>query len=99
MKTRSRPQTIPNFLLATVTAGALLGLSALLGGCATKPSGKGWIVLFDGRSAPGAFRGFRQSNFPTNSWTAENGVLKSIPGNGVDLITREKFLDFQLELD
>lgn len=99
MKTRSLPHPSPNFLLGAVAACGLLCLSALLTGCATKSSGKGWITLFDGRSATGSFRGFRQSNFPTNSWIVENGVLKTVRGNGVDLITREKFLDFQLELD
>jgi hypothetical protein len=44
------------------------------------------------------FRGFHQQGFPTN-WVCENGVLRSLKGASVDLITREKFKDFELELD
>lgn len=44
------------------------------------------------------FRGFHQQSFPTN-WICDNGILRSVKGPGTDLITREKFKNFELELD
>jgi hypothetical protein len=46
-----------------------------------------------------AFRGFHQDSFPEGYWTCQDGVLRSIPGKRVDLITREKYEDFELQLD
>jgi hypothetical protein len=46
-----------------------------------------------------AFRGFHRDSFPQGYWTCEDGVLRSIRGMRNDLITREKFEDFDLELD
>jgi len=45
------------------------------------------------------FRGFHQQSFPTNWVCEEGGVLRSFAGPGTDLITREKFTDFDLTLD
>ena len=50
-------------------------------------------------SLTNAFRGFHQDSFPATYWTCENGVLRSMPGRKLDLITREKYEDFDLELD
>ena len=58
----------------------------------------GWTVLFDGQSTA-AFRGFKQDSFPTNSWVIDDGTLKSLPSRQVDLITREKYENFALELE
>ena len=67
-------------------------------GCATSAPGSRWITLFDGGSV-GSFRGFHMHEFPTNKWTVENKNLKSIPGRGTDLITVNKYKDFELTLD
>ena len=76
-----------------------LALCILLAGCAgPKPGHEAWTVLFDG-SSTAAFRGFHMDSFPKEQWTVEDGLLKSIPGKGVDLISREKFEDFDLELE
>jgi hypothetical protein len=45
-----------------------------------------------------AFRGFHQQSFPTN-WICEDGLLRSVPGRGVDLITVENYEDFDFELE
>ncbi len=45
-----------------------------------------------------AFRGYQSKSFPTN-WVCENGVLRCVPGTRVDLVTIEKYEDFDLELD
>lgn len=73
----------------------------LLGGigCAL-PSGKQSVMVLDtGDRITRAFRGFHQDSFPTDFWTCEDGDLRSIPGKRVDLITREKFEDFEFECD
>ncbi len=46
------------------------------------------------------FRGFKQSGFPWSSWQVEDGFLRSIPGGTpVDLLTREKYGDFEFEME
>jgi len=73
----------------------------LVGACCTTANNEAkseWKVLFDGKSTD-AFRGFKQAAFPTNSWVIEEGALKSLPTRKVDLITREQYENFELELD
>lgn len=57
--------------------------------------------LFSGeqQSYQNVFRGFHQSDFPVGKWVVDGPVLKSVAGQGVDLITREKYRDFELDLD
>lgn len=50
-------------------------------------------------SFPDAFRGFHQDGFPAGKWVVDGPILKSVEGNGVDLITKEKYRDFELDLD
>jgi hypothetical protein len=58
-----------------------------------------WIVLFDGSSTD-AWRGFQRQNFPVDGWKIENGSLKTIVGGDqCDIITREKYKDFELEVE
>lgn len=78
-----------------------LASSLLVSGCSTAArtgEKSGWKVLFDGKSTD-AFRGFRQASFPTNSWVVDGGALKSLPRRQVDLITRETYENFELELE
>jgi len=78
-----------------------LATSFLAGGCSTNAhnAGKsGWKVLFDGKSTD-TFRGFKQASFPTNSWVVEADALKSLSEKEVDLITREPYENFELELE
>ena len=59
-----------------------------------------WIILFDG-STTDAWRGFKKETLPAG-WKAENGLLiTSGEGGdlGGDIITKEKFEDFILELE
>lgn len=75
--------------------------SPLLGGCSTSANNEAkseWKALFDGKCTD-AFRGFRQASFPTNSWVIDGGALKSLPARKVDLITREQYENFELELE
>ena len=59
-----------------------------------------WKVLFDGTNLSN-FRGYHQKN-PSGSWTIESGILKFKKKKGAiggDLMTRDKFQFFDLELD
>jgi hypothetical protein len=78
---------------------ATLG-SALLLACAAHSADKdGWIALFDGRSTD-QLRGYKTNTFPDQKWKVEEGTLHALPGRGgVDLVTVEKFKDFELELE
>ena len=58
-----------------------------------------WKVLFDGKSTD-AWRGFRQDSFPDKTWTVEEKTLRTIVGSeSRDIITREKYGDFELKLE
>jgi 3-keto-disaccharide hydrolase len=57
-----------------------------------------WQVLFDGRSTE-ALRGYGMDGFPAEGWLVADGELRTIPGPGVDLITRDEFTDFELEFE
>ncbi len=77
------------FLLAVVLA-ASLPLPAF---CAD------WIVLFDGTSTA-AWRGFKKTDFPAKGWEVVDGSLHVKGGGGAgDLVTRQKFRDFELEFE
>lgn len=77
-------------------AGSALAAFATLVACHSPAPETG--ALNSCSAITSTFRGFRQESFPTN-WVCENGILRSLPGKSVDLITREKYRDFELELD
>jgi Domain of Unknown Function (DUF1080) len=57
-----------------------------------------WQVLFDG-AATDALRGYGIDGFPSDRWVVEDGELRTVPGSGIDLITRDTFGDFELEFE
>jgi hypothetical protein len=57
---------------------------------------EGWTALFDGTSMA-AWRGYQQDSMPPG-WRIENGTLTKDTVTG-DIITREQFGDFELELE
>ncbi len=58
-----------------------------------------WRVLFDGTSTD-AWRGFRRESFPAGGWLLDHGALKTVVGGDrCDIVTRERFRDFELELE
>lgn len=80
--------------LLTCAALALLVLPA----CNSTGSkdGPGWRPLFDGHSTAG-WRAFGKTEFPAQGWVVEDGWLKHLAkGGGGDLITTEKFTDFEV---
>lgn len=72
----------------------------------TEPVDDGWITLFDGESVDN-FRGYKSDSFPEQGWRiTEEGWLQCIGsgageagGAGGDIITREMYEDFELELE
>jgi hypothetical protein len=64
----------------------------------------GWRLLWDGKTTDG-WRGARLQEFPKNGWTIKNGELIVNETGGAestaggDIVTREKFADFELQLD
>ena len=65
---------------------------------------RGWKFLFDGKSSNG-WRSAKGSDFPNKGWNITNGqlIIESSDGsesrNGGDIVTIEKFQNFELELD
>ena len=59
-------------------------------------SAAGWRSLFDGRSLAG-WRGYRSQTMP-DGWVAKDGMLVR-EGSGGDIITTERFGNFELTLD
>lgn len=59
-----------------------------------------WTVLFDGKNAD-LWRGYHRDGFPSDCWVIENGTLRTLPHKPgpVDLITKEEYGDFELELE
>ena len=56
----------------------------------------GWKLLFDGQSSKG-WRGYRLTSMPSKGWRVENGILRKVGGErGGDIITEERFSDFDL---
>ena len=78
------------------SAGAAAGDGATSPGRAGASQSGGWRSLLEG-SSPGAWRGFRSDTVPPG-WRVEGGVLAKDEPVG-DLISRDQFGDFELELD
>lgn len=58
----------------------------------------GWITLFDGTDLS-AWRGYRRTDAP-GGWQVREGLLTFVPGvEGGDLVSRDQFDDFELQLD
>ncbi|MFW6157476.1 MAG: 3-keto-disaccharide hydrolase [Balneolaceae bacterium] len=60
---------------------------------------EGWELLFNGESAE-HWRGYNQEDFPEEGWEVEDGVLTvAEPGQGGDIITRNKYENFEFEIE
>ena len=57
-----------------------------------------WQVLFEG-AATDALRGYGMDGFPADRWVVEAGELRTVPGSGIDVVTRDRFGDFELEFE
>jgi hypothetical protein len=63
---------------------------------ATPPAEPGWTYLFDG-SSTAAWRGYQRDSMPPG-WRIQDGTLTKDTVTG-DIITRDQFGDFELELE
>lgn len=65
---------------------------------------EGWQLLWDGKTTDG-WRSARSDKFPEHGWEIKDGVLSVLPSggaesaNGGDIVTREKFANFELVAD
>ena len=82
------------FFWAGLAAAAAFGILSGAAGAASKAR-----VLFDGTNTD-AWRGFKRDSFPSKGWGVENGTLFPIVGGDrVDLVTKDVYRDFDLELE
>jgi hypothetical protein len=64
----------------------------------------GWQLLWDGKTSDG-WRSARSDVFPAKGWQIKEGVLSVLKsdgsegGRGGDIVTREKYSDFELRVD
>lgn len=63
----------------------------------------GWILLFDGKT-PSSWINAKTGIFPLSGWDISDGTLSvnpdsKKPGEGGDIVTKEKYRDFELVLD
>jgi len=97
---------------ARIGCASLLGLLLIAASCATSSDnrGEGPVTLRDQSLHPAfsgvrheaydeVFRGWHELRFPTRDWVVEGAVLKSLKGPEVDLITRDKYESFILDVD
>ena len=71
----------------------------ILVGIMTAAAAGDWRVLFDGKNTD-AWRAYKREGFPDKGWAAKDGMLYPIPfGERVDLITKDVYKDFELELE
>ena len=66
---------------------------------AQKKQTPAWEMLFDGNEVS-KWRGINSNDFPSASWAIIDHELRTIPGKTfADIITKEKYSDFELELE
>ena len=62
----------------------------------------GWMLLFDGKTT-GGWRGALKNAIPDKGWVVNEGVLEVLPkdegGGGGDIVTEDKFGNFELVFD
>lgn len=84
----------------SATQGAMQGAMQTTGAggmaASAASDSAGWHSLFDGKSLA-AFRGYKMDTMPSG-WHIENGTLAK-SGPGEDIITRDKYGDFELAFD
>ena len=65
---------------------------------------EGWELLFDGITTS-SWKGYNKGTFPDKGWKVANGMLKVLKsgteeaGHGGDIVTVDKFENFELSLD
>ncbi|MBV2246246.1 MAG: DUF1080 domain-containing protein [Lentimicrobium sp.] len=57
-----------------------------------------WEILFDGKNTD-KWKGVNCDTFPSDGWAIEDGALVLTGKNGGDIITKDRYKDFELVLD
>lgn len=85
-----------NRFMLLMTAALLMGAA----GCAKENQSSQWITLFDGTNVD-AWRLLNGPDFPKTGWKIQDGLLVFEPDKkrSGDIITKEQFSDFELELE
>jgi hypothetical protein len=89
------------FLTFVIVCSAVAAFGAGLNTLTQQEIAEGWKLLFDGQTTNG-WRGYARRDFPTNRWQIEDGCLcieKTGHVDSGDLVTTEKFGDFDLEFE
>ncbi|HET9985602.1 MAG TPA: DUF1080 domain-containing protein [Longimicrobiales bacterium] len=104
---RANPTLLAALLAAACARGAppeatkAAAASPAAGAPGAEPGDAGaWDVLFDGRDLA-RWRGFRMDHVPA-AWSIQDGAIALAAGEGgerADLVTRDTFRDFELELE
>ena len=89
---------LPNDWTLSVLLAGFFAVFPLFDAHAEHDHQESWTVLFDGQSTE-HWRGFRGDGFPRDAWAVKDGTLKPlVAGTVLDLVTRETYEDFELEL-
>jgi hypothetical protein len=79
-------------------------ISYLLNTLTQREMADGWKLLWDGTTS-GGWKGAKLDNFPEKGWKINDGILTVLSSgggearNGGDIVTIEKFKNFELEVD
>jgi hypothetical protein len=91
--------TLSSSLRCSLARKRLVPRRKLISGPTSLERDAGWVALFDGRSTE-HWRGWQSDAFPASGWETSEGCLHRKPGeSGGDLITREVYDEFELELE
>ena len=91
------PRRLPGVIVVALLAAAPCR-AASPSNTITEPERRaGWRLLFDGHSLEG-FRGYRKEG-PGTGWVVEDGAIVRRGPNAGDLVTKETFERFELELE
>jgi Domain of Unknown Function (DUF1080) len=91
-----------NLLLTELPAGA--ATAAAPNTLSAEEQAAGWRLLWDGRTTDG-WRSAKAETFPANGWMSKDGELHVLDSGGKeavgggDIITREKYAQFELAVD
>src|SRR5258708_25732113 len=96
----------PLALLLTLSCYVSIGQAAETPRNALSPTevASGWKLLWDGSTSQG-WRSARGPTFPDHGWTLADGTLSVVAGHGRegsgggDIITVEKYSNFELSVD
>jgi hypothetical protein len=85
--------------LAVIATGAFAAEKAMTPDNTLTPAEKaaGWTLLFDGKSTAG-WRGFK-TPAPDAGWKVKDGALSPDPKTSKDLVTKDKYENFELVFD